>query len=184
MPCTIFRCLALFQVHCAQPHRVDVLLLQGAVQYQLHNFVECVACNDRAIVLDPTLAEAHANLANALQQLGSTDLAIVYYQSALRLKPTFTDAYNNLASALVQKGMISQAMEAYATALSINPGLVRASGGFALAASAHAVTHAVMPHTFHAHLFALLVKLAGAWYIIKHTYQSVLHRFTCVSGQS
>jgi hypothetical protein len=26
------------------------------------------------------LAEAHANLANALQQLGNVDMAIVYYQ--------------------------------------------------------------------------------------------------------
>lgn len=36
--------------------------------------------NDACVLLDPQLAEAHANLANALQQLGSLDLAIMYYQ--------------------------------------------------------------------------------------------------------
>ena len=75
--------------------------------------VQCIGYNDRCILLDPNLAEAHANLANALQQMGNVDMAIVYYQSALRLKPYFTDAYNNMASALVQKGLIPEAMDCY-----------------------------------------------------------------------
>jgi hypothetical protein len=45
--------------------------------------------------------------------MGNIDMAIVYYQSALRLKPYFTDAYNNMASALVQKGLIPEAMDCY-----------------------------------------------------------------------
>lgn len=75
--------------------------------------MQCIGYNDRCILLDPNLAEAHANLANALQQMGNIDMAIVYYQSALRLKPYFTDAYNNMASALVQKGLIPEAMDCY-----------------------------------------------------------------------
>jgi protein O-GlcNAc transferase len=67
-------------VHAAAPSRVDVLLLLGAVHYQLRSYEACVAFNDRAILLEPGLAEAHANLANALQQLGNMDMAIVYYQ--------------------------------------------------------------------------------------------------------
>jgi protein O-GlcNAc transferase len=78
----------------------------------------------RCILIDPNLAEAHANLANALQQLGNIDMAIVYYQSALRLKPFFTDAYNNMASALVAKGLIPEAMDCYMQALRVNPRLV------------------------------------------------------------
>lgn len=100
------------------------------------------------------MAEAHANLANALQQMGNYDMGIIYYQvsgqfwprlccsyylmsssrlcnaaclvmqSAIRLKPAFTDAYNNMASALVQKGLIPQAMECYVTALSYDQTLV------------------------------------------------------------
>ena len=52
--------------------------------------------------------QAHANLANALQQLGSLDLALMYYQSALRLRPAFTDAINNMATAFLQKGLVLQ----------------------------------------------------------------------------
>jgi tetratricopeptide (TPR) repeat protein len=52
--------------------------------------------------------QAHANLANALQQLGSLDLALMYYQSALRLRPGFTDALTNMAAAYLQKGAVAQ----------------------------------------------------------------------------
>ena len=103
---------------------MDALLLLGACHYQRGEYAACVAANDAAIVADPGLAEAHANLANALQQLGDVDAALVYYQSALRLKPRFTDALNNAASALVAKGLVPAAMECYAAALAVNPGLV------------------------------------------------------------
>lgn len=58
--------------------------------------------------LPPPHDQAHANLANALQQLGAVDLALMYYSSALRLKPTFTDALNNMATAHLQKGAVAQ----------------------------------------------------------------------------
>jgi tetratricopeptide (TPR) repeat protein len=58
--------------------------------------------------LPPCPLQAHANLANALQQLGSTDLALLYYQSGLRLRPAFPDASNNMAAAYLQKGMVVQ----------------------------------------------------------------------------
>jgi protein O-GlcNAc transferase len=57
-----------------------VLLLIGAIYYQLRNYEQCIAFNDRCILLDPSMAEAHANMANALQQTGSLDMAIIYYQ--------------------------------------------------------------------------------------------------------
>jgi hypothetical protein len=93
--------------------------------------VQCIGYNDRCILLDPNLAEAHANLANALQQMGNVDMAIVYYQSALRLKPYFTDAYNNMASALVQKGLIPEAMDCYmqVRVCLLTQGRLRGGGG-------------------------------------------------------
>eukprot|EP01025_Chloroclados_australasicus_P009187 TRINITY_DN13536_c0_g2_i1.p1 TRINITY_DN13536_c0_g2~~TRINITY_DN13536_c0_g2_i1.p1 ORF type:complete len:949 (-),score=123.37 TRINITY_DN13536_c0_g2_i1:1866-4712(-) len=114
-------CEAVFQVN---PNRTDVLLLLGAIHYQLKQYEQCVAYNDKCILQQPMMAEAHANLANALQQMGNLDMAIIYYQSAIRIRPDFTDAYNNMASALVQKGLIPQAIECYLTALRINPKLV------------------------------------------------------------
>lgn len=68
------------QAYAANPNRTDVLLLIGAIYYQKKNYEQCIAFNDRCILLDPSMAEAHANLANALQQLGNYDMAIIYYQ--------------------------------------------------------------------------------------------------------
>lgn len=72
--------LCLSQAYSANPNRTDILLLIGAVYYQLKNYEQCIAFNDRCILLDPTMAEAHANLANALQQMGNYDMGIIYYQ--------------------------------------------------------------------------------------------------------
>lgn len=75
-----YGCLTVLQVYVNNMNRTDVLLLIGAIYYQLSNYEQCIAFNDRCILLDPQMAEAHANLANALQQLGNFDMAIIYYQ--------------------------------------------------------------------------------------------------------
>ena len=62
------------------PDSTDNLLLTGAAHYHLGNYQQSVHCNDRCILLDPTLAEAHANLANSLQHLGHLSMAVLYYQ--------------------------------------------------------------------------------------------------------
>ena len=71
------------QVRKSEPTRTDLLLLLGAIYYQLRNYEACIECNDKCILLDPSMAEAHANLANALQQLNNFDMAIIYYQVGL-----------------------------------------------------------------------------------------------------
>ena len=77
-PC--FTDMAWLQVYLVNANKTDVLLLIGAIYYQLGNYEQCIAFNDRCILLDPHMAEAHANLANALQQLGNFDMAVIYYQ--------------------------------------------------------------------------------------------------------
>eukprot|EP00887_Chlorella_sp_A99_P007691 scaffold20.g7691.t1 len=103
--------------------RTDVLLLTGAAYYQLGAWQACVAYNDAAILLDPLLPEAHANLASGLQQLGCLDLALLYFQSAVRLNPAFTSAWNNMATLHVQNGQPEQACECYQVALAVDPAL-------------------------------------------------------------
>lgn len=72
--------VGLLQIYPVAPNRTDLLLLIGAIYYQLGNYSQCISFNDRCILIDPHMAEAHANLANALQQLGNFDMAIIYYQ--------------------------------------------------------------------------------------------------------
>ena len=71
------------QIYHQSHSQTGLLLLIGAIYYQLGNFEQCIAFNDRCIILEPQMAEAHANLANALQQLGNFDMSIIYYQVSL-----------------------------------------------------------------------------------------------------
>lgn len=75
------------QIYPQHANRTNLLLLIGAIYYQLGNYEQCITFNDRCIMLDSQLAEAHANLANALQQLGNFDMAVIYYQVLLTSSP-------------------------------------------------------------------------------------------------
>jgi protein O-GlcNAc transferase len=68
------------QVQSVYPNSTDNLLLMGAAYYHLGDYQQSVQCNDLCILLDPQIAEAHANLANSLQQLGHLPMAALYYQ--------------------------------------------------------------------------------------------------------
>ncbi len=81
--------LPCLQVYLVNANKTDVLLLIGAIYYQLGNYEQCIAFNDRCILLDPHMAEAHANLANALQQLGNFDMAVIYYQVCMLALHTY-----------------------------------------------------------------------------------------------
>lgn len=69
------------QVQAVYPNSTDNLLLMGAAYYHLGEYQQSVQCNDFCILLDPQIAEAHANLANSLQQLGHLPMAALYYQA-------------------------------------------------------------------------------------------------------
>jgi tetratricopeptide (TPR) repeat protein len=80
MFCTLWT-RAELQVQAAHPNSTDNLLLMGAAYYHLGEYQQSVQCNDFCILLDPHIAEAHANLANSLQQLGHLPMAALYYQA-------------------------------------------------------------------------------------------------------
>ena len=80
------------QVYPQNHTQTGLLLLIGAIYYQLGNYEQCIAFNDRCIILDPHMAEAHANLANALQQMGNFDMAIIYYQVSGQLQARDADS--------------------------------------------------------------------------------------------
>eukprot|EP00245_Coleochaete_scutata_P005975 TRINITY_DN2002_c0_g3_i1.p1 TRINITY_DN2002_c0_g3~~TRINITY_DN2002_c0_g3_i1.p1 ORF type:complete len:980 (-),score=185.90 TRINITY_DN2002_c0_g3_i1:691-3630(-) len=108
------------------PQRTDVLLLEGAIHFQLHNYDECIRKNMEAIKIDPQFVECYGNLANALKEKGQVDLAIQYYLIAIQLRPSFADAWSNLASAYMRKSMPQQAADCCRRALALNPLLVDA----------------------------------------------------------
>lgn len=106
------------------PQRTDILLLLGAIYYQLHDYEMCIARNEEALAIDPHFPECYGNMANAWKEKGNIDLAIHYYQVALELRPNFADAWSNLASAYMRKGRLHEAAQCCRQALSLNPRLV------------------------------------------------------------
>jgi tetratricopeptide (TPR) repeat protein len=66
----------------------------------------------KAIRLNPRLAVAHFNLANALFDEGAVDDAIAEWNSALRLNPNFAEAYCNLRTGLQRKWQFREALAA------------------------------------------------------------------------
>ena len=107
---------------------------------------EALAQYQKALSLDPRLAEAHLNLANLLLQTQQTDQAIAEFQSALKLQPNLAAAHSNLANALFSKGQVDEAIAHFQQALRLQPNLAEAHNGLANALLrkgrvAEAVTH-------------------------------------------
>lgn len=81
----------------------------------------------RSVELLPDDAEAHNNLAKALQDAGRFEESRQACLQALRVEPGFAFAYNNLGIALDQLGVFDEAQAAYERALEHSPSLADAA---------------------------------------------------------
>ncbi|HSB68942.1 MAG TPA: tetratricopeptide repeat protein [Candidatus Methylomirabilis sp.] len=73
----------------------------------------------RAIDLDPSLADAHFNLAIAYGKLGRPDAAIAAMREAVRLQPDDAEAHLRLGGWLFERGLLAEACEAYERAATL-----------------------------------------------------------------
>ena len=89
-------------------------------------FDEAIEQARKALELDPSLAEAHNNLAAALAARGRVDEAIEHFRRALALDPAYAEAYNNLGAALAGRGLLDAAIAHYRKALEIDPAYAEA----------------------------------------------------------
>ncbi len=76
---------------------------------------------ERALAVQPDLAEASNDLGALLAEQGDLDGAIARFRSALAATPEYPDALNNLGYALLQTGQPEQARELYEKALQLQP---------------------------------------------------------------
>ena len=75
----------------------------------------------KAVELLPNDAEAHGNLAAALQARGQFEAAVASGRRALQIRPDFAEAHNNLASTLQELGQLDEAVASYRRALELKP---------------------------------------------------------------
>jgi Flp pilus assembly protein TadD len=83
--------------------------------------VRARAAFERALVLQPDLAEASNDLGALLAQGGDLDAAISRFRAALASTPEYPDALNNLGYALLLTGRDQEARALYEKALALQP---------------------------------------------------------------
>jgi predicted O-linked N-acetylglucosamine transferase (SPINDLY family) len=91
--------------------------LTGPMQHQaaLENY-------DKALALNPNLAEAHNNRGGALHSLLDFHAALASYDRAIELKPDYVDAHSNRANALLALKDFFAALESFDRVLALDPG--------------------------------------------------------------
>jgi Tfp pilus assembly protein PilF len=83
--------------------------------------VRARAAFERALVLQPDLAEANNDLGALLAQGGDLDAAVGRFRAALASMPDYPDALNNLGYALLLTGRDEEARALYEKALALQP---------------------------------------------------------------
>jgi tetratricopeptide (TPR) repeat protein len=127
------------------PRYLQALIHQGLVLYELGRDAEAEDSFRRASasVSAPTtglpapiaasLANQHAELAEAYAEAGALDRAVEQYQRALELGPNFVDLRYRMARLLLESGRSLEAREALEEVLRTRPNFVDASAALGLA---------------------------------------------------
>ena len=103
------------------------LFYQGSEHLQAGDATQAEACWRAALVLDPNLAEAHANLAFLHDERGEWAQAEVCYQRALELQPDHAQLHLNYGTLLAGRKRLDEAEAAYTRAIELEPA---AAGGW------------------------------------------------------
>lgn len=93
----------------------------GAVLQRTGRQEESVSPLEHSVKLAPRDAEAHYNLAIALQGLDRLNEAEACYLRAVALKPEFVEAHSNLGNTLKQLGRFDEAEVCYSRAIELRP---------------------------------------------------------------
>jgi tetratricopeptide (TPR) repeat protein len=92
------------QVLVLDPQHVNTLCNLGALELGLGNRVRALALLERTVALAPSLAPAHAALADALLESNRTDEAMAHYRKAIELAPKSDAVHAAYATALRRLG--------------------------------------------------------------------------------
>ena len=105
-----------------QPDHFDALHLLGLIAAQSGHPQAAVGLIGRAIAVDPSIADAHSNLAKALNDLKRHQEAIASCETAIALAPNSDGAYINRGNALAGLQRHEAALASYDKAIELSPG--------------------------------------------------------------
>ncbi|NJN85700.1 MAG: tetratricopeptide repeat protein [Leptolyngbyaceae cyanobacterium SL_7_1] len=137
------------------------LMLLGQIADRRQQWSTALTYFQRAIMADPTLAEAHNRLGNVLQRQRRFAEAIPYYQQAIAHQPDYVEAHSNLGAAYEEIDRYEESISCYQAALSLRPDYAdayynlgntyRSQGDVAAAVTAYRQAIALQPHYPMAH---------------------------------
>lgn len=94
---------------------------------------EAIESYQRALELDPRMAQAHANLVGSFGRTGEIDQAGEHYAAALALNPDLEELHNNWGVVRAASGDSAAAAAAFRKALEVNPNSARANANLGVA---------------------------------------------------
>ena len=95
--------------------------------------VEAAACYERAVKLNPNLAEGWYNLGNTLEALGALPQAECSFRRAIEVRPAYAHAHYNRGCMLEKLGAIDEAIKEMEQAIALDDNYGQARFGRALA---------------------------------------------------
>ncbi len=101
------------------------------VYFDLNNIETAYYYQQKAVDINPLLAEARSNLGNILLKKNMVDFAIQQYQAALKINPADAKTHHNLANAYHKNSLFDDAIEQYNIALSLDPNFIEIYKGLA-----------------------------------------------------
>lgn len=94
---------------------------------------EAIDAYQKAIELDPSMAQAHANLVGSFGRTGEIDRAEEHYATALALNPNLPELHNNWGVVQASRGDPAAAVAAFRRALELNPNSAHANANLGVA---------------------------------------------------
>ena len=120
-------CAAAFEeAETVAPHDPQTLTLLGRLNLRQRRWAEAERRFQRALALDPDLAEAHYGLSVALPRQDRVEAGIEHALRAVGLKHNFPEAHFQLGAVLSRLGWFERAVQAFEVTLRLRPGFVLA----------------------------------------------------------
>ncbi|MFQ5958770.1 MAG: tetratricopeptide repeat protein [Alphaproteobacteria bacterium] len=109
-------------VLASEPENDEAFGVLGLLAHQTGNDEAAVELIGRAVAIDGSKADYHANLGSALGALGRLDEAVASCRRGVAIDPDYADARYNLALFLQRQEKTEEAVEQYRKLLAIEPG--------------------------------------------------------------
>ena len=93
----------------------------GNVYSDIGNTESALLALERAVEINPSLAESRTNLGNIYLRKGQIDDAIYEYHAALEINSNDAKTHNNLGNAYTKRGWLSDAISQYSHSLKLDP---------------------------------------------------------------